>query len=647
MIRSSLLLILALVLTGAIYLTGFGGSLDSRMGDSLMRQRGVRSTSAPVVYLRIDEASVAQVAPLPWDLPTARRVFSTLRDRGASKVVLAASDSLVLRDAEPLRELDWLIVPHSRNTSGAPRAMQVTLPDRDGITRRLYAWSHFPGVAGYAWQYELLGRQPDQESVRVNFVGPPNSIGNLSLADVLRGSAPGDFVRDKIVVVGIDLPDLTRWVNVPVSDFFNPMSEGEFQAQALITLLEDREIRSLPPLGNFLLLLGLLLLLWLALLPTTIRGNLIVSALSLLLVLGGSALMFLVFATLLPVTGMIVLISLVFVTSSERKARLIQQRTLQIANTSSWELTLRPLAADRLGLSPNKLWQKLAGFMDLHINPQSMFLAQLNRTGGRIQITHQFAASESDIREKRRDLARAPYSVAIDRSAAHAVEGFMYDTNLVTILVPLFYPAALTGFWIVNVTSDRDVEQVRRSLELVGKQVARQLYYAQITPSRRERMAANGMDIIQRQLERIDRVFSNLIEEKVIYHSVLDSMGSGAAIADIFGRLLFLNTPLKNHLRDKGLRVEEAASITALLDMLGAKTPGENGNWLLGLSEKSSEVKLAGASTVTTVRLVSRSQDAEGAMPEGYLLLVDMKRDTTAPSLTAGLNGPADNAGDA
>jgi CHASE2 domain-containing sensor protein len=620
MIRSSMMLILAVVLTAAIYSTGVGISLDSRFGDLLMQQRGIRMTTAPVVYLRLDQATLNEVGSIPWDTQTASTVFDTLKSLSASRVILAASDVLILRDAPVLRQKRWLLIPYSRSMNDSPRPMQLTLPDPDGITRQLYTWNPATGVSGYSWQYEILGRQPEQPSIRVNFVGPPNSIGNLSLSDVLKGAAPSTFVKDKIVVIGVDLPDLTRYVNVPVSDFFSPMAEGEFQAHALITLLEDSAIHRLPSWLNVLVLLVIMLILWTTLLPTTIRGNLILTGLFLTGSIACSAFFFFFANILLPVTGLVAIVLLTFLASAERKARLIQDRTQQIANTSSWELTLRPLTNDRTEITPDRIWEKLTRFAEFHVHPESMFLAQPDNTDGRVTITHVFGAREADIREKRRDLSRTPYSTAIDQSSATVIENFMSDKNLQTVLVPLFYPARLTAFWIVNISTSINPDDIRKSLELIGRQVARQLHFCKALPGRRQRMADSGMDIIQKQLESIDRVFSNLVEEKIIYHSVLDSIGSSIALSDIFGRTLHLNEPLRNILKEKNIRVEQVGSIAGLLQQFGVDTLKTNGGWLLSLSSGKRDICIDTPTYKVNLRVVSRYSETEEGIPEGFLV---------------------------
>jgi adenylate cyclase len=88
-------------------------------------------------------------------------------------------------------------------------------------------------------QYEV--RTDAHGAVLVNFVGRPNTFPTLSLVDVLDGRVPPDVFEDKIVLVGV-MDALTEMDlhQTPVST--GRMSGVEFQANAIHTLLNHREL---------------------------------------------------------------------------------------------------------------------------------------------------------------------------------------------------------------------------------------------------------------------------------------------------------------------------------------------------------------------------------------------------------------------
>ncbi len=634
MFRTALLLVAVLVAVLLYYAAGFGQSVDLRFGDTVMYLRGARTVSDDVVFLRIDAATVQKVGPLPWSRKAADQVFDAIGSMGPKRVILASSASMVL--ADPSNEhRPWLLLPNvgtGKNENDIP--IQVTLPDKDGIVRHLYDRYPDRRFSGYAWEYDVVKRPVDKKRVYVNFAGPVNSISNLSVADVVQGAAPEEFLKDRFVVIGLDLPDLTRFVAVPVSDLTHPMSEAEFHANALITLLEGNGIVKLLVWQTLLILSLVVLVFWLFLLRTTMRFNLLLGILWSSILLVGSICALLFLNILLPISGMALGVGLTLLVSFERKSRWLQSRTREIANTSTWELTLRPVSTDTREIKLDDIWQRLIGFASVHLQPENMALALPGSQDGKVQFKRFYGMDESAIQERRRDIARAPYASAITRSYVEKTESYMQDESLVTYLVPLFYPSQFVGFWVISFDATTKNERAPL-LMTIGQQVARLLYYSRANQVRKEmssmRERLSG-DRMQKQLDDIDRIFGNLVEEKVILHSVLDGLNEGVAFTDMFGRLLHYNRPMKDILDWCGFRREDFNSLSDFLHKLKAVPDGAQGDWMFRLHQQRAENVFHSHGYRFVVRLLYRVGERGVPLPEGFLLLAQLDSGQRADS---------------
>ncbi len=609
----------------ALYFSEAAGYIDHRFGDMVIKIRGLRHCDAPVVLLRIDRAAVEKIGRLPWGKSQAEAVLDAIEKLGPRRIIVGAGPEIVFLEPELInnprliKPIDWQL---SHGDEDTPLLLNIS--DSDGVVRHLYSRHPNPGVRGIAWQYEAIGIKPEVSEIGVNFVGPPNSISNLSVADVVTGSMPRDFLKGKFVVIGLDLPGFTRVLSSPVSSNDHPLSEAEFHAHALITLLEGSRINLLG-IGWSLLLLALLTVcLWLLFLPSTFRRNIFVALAAGLLLSAVAVVLLLTINLILPVTGFATAILLTFVISSEQKSRTLQERVRNIANTSTWELTLHPGAGDINNMSVDEIWQRLVGFASVHLSPAGMALALPVDAGeNRIKFDHFFGMSESDIRENRRDLSRMPYAAILTRPEVTRVDRFMKEENgTVSFLVPLFYPSKLMGIWLLNFRLKENIVDERMNfLLMVGQQVARMLYHSRMNTEERKSSIGYSFDWLEKQVANIDRIVGNLIREKDVYQSVLDGLLEGVAFTDMFGRVLHMSVSMKSILTGLSVNPEEVNTLSALLKELGIAVDGDVSSRLLQLNDRNSENVFNVNGYYFVLRVLYSSKDAEHPLPEGMLLL--------------------------
>ena len=617
-----LLVFLAVVLW---YFVGLGERFDNAFGDVMQRAQGTRENSGNVIFLRVDAPSLKRLGPLPWKPETTKELMAALETQHPVKVIVAANPALIFQQAETLN-YPWLMVPQiheGKASADVTNGAQFSVADPDGIYRSLYAKHPEGSLPGQAWQYAATRSMPDGEKVRVNFAGPPNSLTNLSIADLITGAAPNDFLRGRYAVIGFDLPDFTQYLVTPVNADFEQMSEAEFQANALLTVVENNGIGFCPLPCAAGLVIAVVLLFWLASMPTSLRAHQILTLTTIVIVHGAGFVVFYFLHILIPVSGLDLAVILTFLASSNRKGRRIEWQTRDLASLFSWELTLHPSPGQNQEKDLEASWERLTKFAVSYLNPESMALALPDQKGGRIRFTFFHGMEEGEIKELRRDLSRQPYSSVIGQAAAEQVERYMKNPGLATYLVPLNYPSEFQGLWVVNFEAHGPEPQGRKAtLTMVGQQLARLIVLGQDLREKNRTMLMFGstVDRMQRQLKKIRQVFSNFVEEKLILYSVLDHLTEGMVLTDMFGRILHVNEPMKHLFAEMGIRVEELGELAELLRRLEAPENIQEGAWLLRLHEEPESNLFSARSRQFLLKVLVRSSE-NMRIPEGYLLL--------------------------
>ncbi len=624
----------------ALYTSGAGQFLDYRFGDIAMKSRGVRESRTNVVYLRIDRSTIEKIGHLPWDNRTANGVLEAIEKFGPKRAVVASSPELVFENPESISR-NWLLIPFcgsdkEKKVADSKKSIQVTVPDTDGVVRHLYSKDPTAQCKGSAWEYDLLGVPADQEKLLVNFVGPPNSISNLSLFDVVTGAAPKDFLRDSYVVIGIDLPGITKTLSTPVTATNEFMSEPEFHAHALITLIEGSRIKYIDWKVASLLFLLIICVLWLAFLPSTFRKNLLIASLFAFVLGIVSLIFFLGLNLIMPVSGFAFTILLTFILSSEQKNKILQDKIRRIMNESSWELVLHPGTNDVKAMSEEEIWSRMVGFASIHLKPESMALAVplSSSKGTRIRFSSYYNMNEADIREKRRDISRMPYASFISRPDVVRVDRYMTDeSGVVSFLVPLYYPSTFMGMWLINFKrEDRIVEERMNFLLMVGQQVARLMFDSKAAfKNNNDGRAKYSSDWLEKQVVQVDRIVSHLIKEKRVYQSVLNGLAEAVAFTDMFGRVIHMSGSMKAILDDCGMQTRERNTLSSILSELGASGNEGVSSSMLSLAEDKTEHVFEFKGYKFILRILYVESQSEHPFPEGMLLLALNKDGSALP----------------
>ncbi|WP_207792192.1 CHASE2 domain-containing protein [Polymorphobacter multimanifer] len=271
--------------------------LDQAIYDATLQIISVPS-SQDVLIVGIDDASLAELGPWPWPASRHGAAIDALAKAGpraigyevmfdgkvASDVVSAAvlrARAVGVPVAMPVR----IRVPGTNGRGhdaelppeGALAGHSTVRQDIDGVVRRLdlaldgdQRWPHISAlVAGPMGDAAIAGLPPhDATNGRLErrgermlgFRGPAGSFQAVPISAVLAGEVPEEFIKGRVILVGVTAAGLGAQFSTAVSGRGGPMSGVEIDATLAADLIEGRVIQATGP-GRSLALA--LVLLWL------------------------------------------------------------------------------------------------------------------------------------------------------------------------------------------------------------------------------------------------------------------------------------------------------------------------------------------------------------------------------------------------
>ena len=284
-LRNEWLMLFGLTVVAAALL---GNSDSLSVSDRLVYDHLIGSLQRPapdnIVIVTIDDKSVAELGRWPWKRGTHAQLLNVLSN-GAPKaigldIILTEGDSvtasgdhaLALALARNRRTvLPILIVateagaapllPHGEFAAAAAGLAHIQLNfSDDGVVRSAYlqetlgnrtwkslALAMLEDVGHQSPPLQTMPADAGDKLMRIPFLGAPGHFTRVSYIDVLRGTVPAHFFRDKYVLVGAAASGLGDLFPVPHPDAQGMMSGIELHANILASLLEGRSIRLATP----------------------------------------------------------------------------------------------------------------------------------------------------------------------------------------------------------------------------------------------------------------------------------------------------------------------------------------------------------------------------------------------------------------
>ncbi len=285
----------ALLVAGLMDFFPWFGQLERATYDFALAVRPQPRLSPEIVIVSIDEASQSELGALPWSPDIYAALLRKLKAGGAR---VAAFDMLLdlpkgedpstgadryqgfaqaIRDfgkvvlgkdisttRDPLYSLEQVIEPLPILTdAGAAGGFVKTPIDPDTRIRRAFWTLRDEGTLASEALYQCTGQRvrregsrfligdyrvpgrtsPDLDTFNINYAGPAHTIPTRSVYQVLNGTIPPGFVKDKVVFIGADLAAENQGTETGSDRFPTPadtdvlMSGVEIHANALNTLL--------------------------------------------------------------------------------------------------------------------------------------------------------------------------------------------------------------------------------------------------------------------------------------------------------------------------------------------------------------------------------------------------------------------------
>ncbi|MFK7857566.1 MAG: CHASE2 domain-containing protein [Granulosicoccus sp.] len=280
-----------LLLTAGLIWSDATRKVDLLLHDSWVRY-DQREVPSDIVIAAIDSESLNEIGRWPWPRDIQVQLFESLADYGVRVAIIdilytekseSHADDVRLGQAIGRLPLSVLPVLTERGsgrisieslpvpdiTRNVDNLGHISLPiDEDGIVRRVYLKSglnraHWPSLSLAA--LELLGHMPDpipgtvtpftqthnqwarNNEVFIPFYGAAGAFSRLSAADIIRGDVPHEFLKDRIVFVGMTTTGLGDVVPTPVSALSQPVAGVEIHANIFAALRDELMVTKAHP----------------------------------------------------------------------------------------------------------------------------------------------------------------------------------------------------------------------------------------------------------------------------------------------------------------------------------------------------------------------------------------------------------------
>lgn len=240
------------------------------------------------VIVAIDETSLAEYGRWPWPRQRLAELLERLAEANAGPALLdivlsepqgdasdadarlqAALRHLRAAHGDPVLPIfmpeagdgDTAIRPVASLASAARLGHVQALVDIDGVSRRLLPVELMDGQPHPHVAWTILRQEPpeDGKPLGVPFAGPPGHFTRIAAADLLKRRVSMERLRGRIVLVGATANGMGDMLATPLAGRGGAMPGVEFIANAIHGVRTGRMIRTLSPLGQATISLGLLL----------------------------------------------------------------------------------------------------------------------------------------------------------------------------------------------------------------------------------------------------------------------------------------------------------------------------------------------------------------------------------------------------
>jgi hypothetical protein len=461
----------------------------------------------------------------------------------------------------PPKDREWTARAVPIPKAGVSREQLRSVETRDGRRATL---------EGYV-ERTLAGRAAEGGPYRIDVRGLQGRLPRVEARRLLGGEISASLADGKVVWIA---RPTGREVTTPIDGARVPVTELEFHAAALDTVLRDSEL-ALPPR---LLTFGLLLLAG-ALSFAGLRNGDLGRAILVTLVAGVAqglvAWLLLAWPGLLwpavPLaTAQAFGIMLAQLDRSREHRELL--RLMVLDSGRHLPLLHEPSQEADFGA----YWSFIGSFLDQFLQVgRCVFLLRAGEEP-RVSDAWAFRCDLSAIRERRRDFRREPYAQTLRTGGpVHLTDRLLLhpEPGEVQYLVPLIAYGHAEGFWAVGLPEQADYRDAETTLKAFGSQIAELLHARRSlsrTPSRELRKdyfvslsTWAALRTLQRQTGELDRNY-RILDALFATHS------TPTLIFDLFGRVSRVNEPMTSLLSRRDIPLAGLALVDFLTTITGS-----------------------------------------------------------------------------
>ena len=423
------------------------------------------------------------------------------------------------------------------------------------------------------------GKQPEAGEFKVNFNQGADWLPRVSVDRVLGKRLIAELVAGRSVVIGGAWSAASPGIYTPLNANGPGMSLLEFQAYAIDTLLQDKQIRSTPWALNLVLLgsIGLLSLGVYQWLNLDRSGWFTISLVSAYLVAGWLLLHGLLIW--IPVVEMATAQILMFWFFVRLKLLRDDQRMRHTVLERMARLKDYMLPPDFYSLDEH--WAQVITFVDQTLNLNRVIFLEKVEDDHRVREVQALRCSLDDIDERRRDFERVPYSDAITEGGPIKLESRLFFSNsddsiFEQYLVPLVFAGEVQGFWAFDVDplEIESSENFLGNIRNFGGQIAELLYHRHRWIEQRDAETKIfrrffRLEAGKASSEDVGDLLGLLDSRLNALQSVFDGLTTATIEYDLFGRVVQLNSSMEKLMELQNLPGYKLTALDLLAEITG------------------------------------------------------------------------------
>jgi len=623
---------------------GVGDAIDRVARRTFYAVRGDRPRSDRLLFVAVDDQTVAAWGEPPWPWSRYQVLVSRLRAGGARLIaVLEPGPRIVTTAPVPaslLAEIaaGTLILPTAAPGSSQPRVVL----DPAGSVEAIELGTDQPLARSItADVLRQLGVSTGTE-LDVNYIGAPDRLPTLPAHLVASGDIPASTFTGRVIVVGARGVRFTALVPTPVG----AMAPAEVHAHAIDAVLGGAAFTRLSPwIGLAVIaLIALAAIVWLRRLrSTTVLAATVAGAGLVVVVMGYAAFRWgLLVQVGAPLTAIVVASSLGLML--ERRDAV--QGMIDLQRHIKHRLRLNDTAMT--SASEPEMLARFADSLRTHVRNATCAWAELPASGWHLGADRWFGGSPDDVLERRRDVRRDPWRAPYaSHRAEWANRPYLREELLVrTLLVPVVAFGRLLGFWIVSIPARQPV--AAPTLEAV-QTMSDDLAIA-LSQHRLAWRPAEGWRAPELPGAVVDAVLATrhdavtLAEAQDRTRAALDRLPIGVLGATSWGQVEHCNRAMHDFLTTIGIAAAERATLGAVIATLAGTTTEAARDALRDVSTAAGTLRLevelelvdGGSARYDVVLTRVEVGDGDAERAPAMLVLTAARRDLARPAIVAG-----------